>query len=66
MVESSAVPTAPPVCCMVLTIAEATPASARSTRYVAVNTAEPITIPIARPNTISGGRTLRWRRSRRW
>src|SRR3954465_5156515 len=56
-VLSSAVPTEPPTCCIVLTVAEATPASVPSTPSVAVFIAGDITSPIPTPITSRAGST---------
>ena len=57
MVLSTAVPTEPPTCCMVLTSAEATPASCGCTPAVAVFIDGAMTMPIAKPMKISDGST---------
>jgi len=56
-VLSSAVRIEPPTCCDVLTIAEATPASARATPAVAVAIAGAKTRPSPTPMTSSEGST---------
>ena len=56
---SSAVPIEPPTCCIVLTIAEATPVSARSTPNVAVWKAGGKMLPMPMPIRISAGSTSR-------
>ncbi len=56
--DSSAVPTEPPTCCIVFTVAEATPASCGSTPSVAVLIEVDIAVPMPRPMTISGPSTL--------
>ncbi len=50
IVFSSAVPIAPPTCCEVLTIAEATPASRGSTPVVARDIAGMNAVPMPRPS----------------
>jgi hypothetical protein len=57
IVLSSAVPTEPPTCCEVLTIAEATPASEPSTPSVAVLNAGAKMQPIPTPRTSNAGST---------
>ncbi len=57
IVLRSAVPTEPPTCCEVFTIAEAIPASLLRTPSVAVENAGAKIRPIARPLSISPGRT---------
>jgi hypothetical protein len=57
IVLSSAVPTEPPTCWEVLTIAEATPASDPSMPSVAVLNAGAKMQPIPRPTMSSEGRT---------
>src|ERR1700745_242098 len=54
MVNSTAVPIAPPICWLVLTIAEPTPASSSGTPAVAVAMAGAKVIPTPKPSTISG------------
>jgi hypothetical protein len=56
-VLSSAVPIEPPICCIVLTLAEATLASAERTPRVAVFIPVDIAIPRPRPRTSRAGRT---------
>jgi len=56
-VDSSAVPTEPPTCCMVLTIADAAPAARGATPYVALLIAGAKIRPKPRPSTTSEGRT---------
>src|SRR6478672_2616875 len=57
MVDSTAVPIAPPICWLVLTIAEPTPASSSGTPAVAVAMAGAKVIPTPRPSTIRGPST---------
>src|SRR6195952_1780761 len=57
MLDSSAVPTDPPTCCMVFTDADATPASPGSTPRVAVLIDVDIAVPSPSPMRISGPRT---------
>ena len=57
-VLNSAVPIDPPTCCIVLTIAEATPASLGCTPNVAVAIAELNTSPMPAPMTRIPGSTL--------
>src|SRR5262245_49784012 len=57
-VESTAVPTAPPICWLVLTIAEPTPASFSGSAAVAVAMAGAKVNPTPRPSTIRGASTL--------
>ena len=56
-VLSSAVPIEPPICCDVLTIADATPESWRGTPSVAVANDGATTRPKPRPIRISDGST---------
>jgi len=56
-VLSSAVPIEPPICCIVFTIAEATPASLGSTPKVAVAIAALKTSPRPKPMIMIPGRT---------
>ena len=57
IVLSSAVPTEPPTCCMVLTVADATPASSGSTPDTAPCMAGAIDAPSPTPMINSAGRT---------
>src|SRR5947207_6546095 len=69
IVESTAVPTAPPICWLVLTIAEPTPASSPDIPAVAVTIAGAKVIPTPNPSTMIGASTppayvedsVRWR-----
>ena len=54
---STAVPTEPPTCCMVFTIADATPASSRATPCVAVAMAGATMLPNPTPMTSRAGST---------
>ncbi len=55
MVFSRAVPIAPPTCCEVLTIAEATPASRGWTPWVARDIAGMNAVPMPRPSSTIAG-----------
>ena len=57
MVFSSAVPSEPPICCEVLTIAEATPASCASIPVVARFIAGMNAVPSPRPSSSWEGMT---------
>ena len=52
-----AMPIEPPICWTMLTVAEATPTSARSTPVVAVAIAAVKTVPMPKPTRISAGKS---------